>query len=252
MKNTGSKPWQKSSHRLQAIGPTPLVWGSSVRDMDNSTQVDPEAFPGINDTATFTFTFDIPQAPGNYAFVWKMIEQGIAGDPFFEQATAQVAITVIDTTPPTAPSNLNGGNLTTNSLRLNWTASVENGPTLSYDVYRKINGVMTLVGNTTSTWWDFSGLVSGDTYTFRVIAKDGVGLTGTSADKDITTVYDPNLDNDGDTVANGIEDQLGLNRNDASDVRVFTYTYDKINQLKRGPGGQYNKDAEGNIKEVRP
>jgi len=63
---------------------------------------------------------------------------------------------------------------------------------------------------------------------------------------------DPKADEDGDGVSNGVELSLGLDPYDPTDVNVQVFEYDKTNQLKRGPGGQYNKDAEGNIQEVRP
>jgi hypothetical protein len=71
-------------------------------------------------------------------------------------------------------------------------------------------------------------------------------------DANFTVGLIANIDEDGDGVNNGLEDQLNLNPYDPANVQVFHYTYDKINQLLTGPGGQYKKDLEGNIKEVRP
>jgi Immunoglobulin domain len=66
------------------------------------------------------------------------------------------------------------------------------------------------------------------------------------------TALDPNADSDGDGVINSVELALGLNPLDPNDVKVDTYEYDKNNQINKGPGGRYpNKDAEGNIQEVR-
>lgn len=257
MKNTGQTLWEKvdaqlnTPHRLGSVGTDAAQWGTSRRDLPVA-QIDPEPFPGTNDTATFSFTFNIPQKPRTYSFQWQMLEDGVPGDPFFGQLTPAVTITVLDTTPPTAPTNLSVANLGTTSFRLNWTASVENGPTLSYDVFRTINGVTTPVGNTSNTFIDVTGLASGLTYTMKVVAKDGVGLTTASQTLNVMTIFDPNADNDSDGVTNGVELSLGLNPNDPTDVRVFNFTYDKINQLKTGPGGTYQKDAEGNIKKAGP
>lgn len=257
--NTGNKPWQNpdtafgSPHRLGAIGIHHDRWGANRRDM-TETWVDPQSFPSSDDTAHFNFSFPIPLTPGVYYFQWKMLEEGVAGDPFFETATPSVTVTVIDTTPPTAPSNLSASNIATTSFRLNWTAATDNGPVLSYDLYRTVSGVMTWMGNTTDTWWDFAGLSSGVTYGVKVVAKDGANppLSADSATIQVTTAYDPAADNDGDGVTNGLEMELGLNPSDPGDVRVFLFDYDRIHQLVDGPGGTYAPDAEGNIEEVQP
>ncbi|MBI3886999.1 MAG: VCBS repeat-containing protein [Opitutae bacterium] len=224
MRNTGNKPWEKQDsnfntpHRLGAIGPNHTDWGATRREMAEAL-VDPQTFPSPNDTATFTFTFSIPQTPGPHTFQWKMLEDGVAGDPFFEAATTAVTVNVVDTIPPTAPSSLTASLVTPTSFRLNWTASVENGPVLSYDVYRTISGVPTLLGNTTNTFYDVTGLQPRVAYTVKVVAKDGASpvLTTESGSLTITTPADPNADDDGDGIPNGWEQQYGLNLDSAAD-----------------------------------
>lgn len=66
----------------------------------------------------------------------------------------------------------------------------------------------------------------------------------------ISTIY-AGADSDGDGVDSTTELMLGLDPLNPADVRVFNYTYDKANQLKIGPGGEYMKDAEGNVKKVQ-
>lgn len=66
-----------------------------------------------------------------------------------------------------------------------------------------------------------------------------------------TLASDATADPDGDKVSNLIEYRLGLAPHDATDANVQTFTYDKTNQLIRGPGGEYGKDEEGNIQSIQ-
>lgn len=104
---------------------------------------------------------------------------------------------------------------------------------------------------------------SGETFTGWIIvfgsgsfadpAASSTTFTLGASDATIAATYSTGeLDSDGDGVSDAVEIMLGLNPYDPSDVNVYRYEYDKINQLERGPGGQYKKDAEGNIKETRP
>ena len=89
-------------------------------------------------------------------------------------------------------------------------------------------------------------------YVIRAEYPGDANYTSAIKDASFTVSLDPNADDDGDGVSNSLETALGLNPYDPADVSVSIYTYDKINQLKTGPGGQYIKDAEGNIKQVLP
>lgn len=79
------------------------------------------------------------------------------------------------------------------------------------------------------------------TTTFTMMASDATVVATYSYAGD---------DTDLDGVSNTVEVLLGLNPNDPTDVNVHRYNYDRINQLKSGPGGQYGKDEEGNIRSV--
>jgi hypothetical protein len=120
MQNTGNKLWEKidsqfqTPHRLGPVGSTPTAWGVALRDMTGN-QVDPVSLSSTNNTATFTFTFAIPQVPNTYKFQWKMLEEGVVGDPYFGAATPEVTVTVIDTTPPSVPAGFSVTNLTPTS-----------------------------------------------------------------------------------------------------------------------------------------
>jgi hypothetical protein len=87
-------------------------------------------------------------------------------------------------------TNLTTASITQTSLTLNWNASVSTD-VASYDVY---NGA-TLLGNTTSTTYNVTGLSSGTNYTFTVKAKDasnniasGTSVSTTTVPADVTNL----------------------------------------------------------------
>jgi len=84
--------------------------------------------------------------------------------------TATQSMTFPDTIPPTKPTNLT---LTPGlkSIALQWTASTDNVGVAGYYVYRGSS----LIATVTSTTYTATGLVSGDKYSFHVIAFDAAG-----------------------------------------------------------------------------
>ncbi|MFK5959597.1 MAG: fibronectin type III domain-containing protein [Lutibacter sp.] len=75
---------------------------------------------------------------------------------------------VIDIIPPTAPTNLQGDNITKTSLDLTWTASTDNVGVTAYILYR--NGINYVA--TTSTTYTITGLNFNTNYNFKISAKD--------------------------------------------------------------------------------
>lgn len=78
-----------------------------------------------------------------------------------------------DTTPPSVPTNVQVGTVTTNSVSLGWTGSMDaESGVASYRVYR--NGQ--LVGSPTANNYVDTGLQPSTTYNYKVAAVNGVGL----------------------------------------------------------------------------
>ncbi len=75
--------------------------------------------------------------------------------------------------PPTQPTNLAAGTITTNSVALAWTASTSSAGVTGYNILR--NGVK--VGTSTTTSYTDSGLAGSTTYSYTVTAYDGRGNT---------------------------------------------------------------------------
>ncbi|WP_353150563.1 endonuclease [Chryseobacterium sp.] len=94
----------------------------------------------------------------------------------------------VDTTPPTAPTNVTASNPTFNSMSVSWTAATDNIGVTSYQVYANGSLKSTVSGTTTST--TVTGLSPLTSYSFYVIAKDASGnsspqsniATGTTLD----------------------------------------------------------------------
>ena len=92
-----------------------------------------------------------------------------------------------DTEAPTAPANLAASNITMTSIDLDWDASTDNVGVTGYDVYQ--NG--SLLTNTANTYYNVSGLTSGTSYSYYVIAKDAVDNESDASNTvNITTLTD--------------------------------------------------------------
>jgi C1A family cysteine protease/chitodextrinase/putative hemolysin len=92
-----------------------------------------------------------------------------------------------DTEDPTVPSNFVSSNITMTSVDLDWNASTDNVGVIGYDVYQ--NG--SLLTATTNTYYNVSGLNSGASYSYYVIAKDAIGNeSAASVTVNITTLTD--------------------------------------------------------------
>ncbi|HEY0497542.1 MAG TPA: cellulose binding domain-containing protein [Kutzneria sp.] len=78
---------------------------------------------------------------------------------------------VVDTTPPSAPSNLRAGTVTTSGVALSWSGSTDNIGVTGYDVYRGTTKALTIAGTTATV----TGLAPSTQYTFTVRAHDLAG-----------------------------------------------------------------------------
>lgn len=88
-----------------------------------------------------------------------------------EDYTVTIGSSAADTTAPTAPTSLTASGTTQTSTTLSWNASSDNVGVIGYDVYRS----STLIGSTTSTSANVTGLTAATTYSFTVRAKDAAG-----------------------------------------------------------------------------
>ncbi len=77
----------------------------------------------------------------------------------------------VDTQKPTKPGKANAYNIAKHSFSVSWDPATDNSRISSYDVF--LDGV--LQGNTENTYFNFSGLEAGQTYSVTVVAIDPSG-----------------------------------------------------------------------------
>lgn len=92
-----------------------------------------------------------------------------------------------DNEAPTAPANLIDANITMTSVDLSWDAATDNVGVTGYQVYQ--NG--SLITTTSNTYYNVTGLNSGTSYTYYVIAEDAAGNESAQSNTiNITTLTD--------------------------------------------------------------
>jgi chitodextrinase len=77
---------------------------------------------------------------------------------------------VLDTTPPTAPTNATSSNVTSSQVRLTWTAAMDNVTVTAYNIYR--NGVYFGTANAMAAVFTARLLSANTEYTFTIRAVD--------------------------------------------------------------------------------
>ncbi|WBX71258.1 GEVED domain-containing protein [Tenacibaculum retecalamus] len=94
-----------------------------------------------------------------------------------EDYTVVIGNSQADTTAPTAPTSLSASSVAQTTLSLNWSASTDNVAVTGYDVYQG----STLLGSTTGTSTNITGLTAATAYNFSVRAKDAADNVSASS-----------------------------------------------------------------------
>jgi hypothetical protein len=87
----------------------------------------------------------------------------------------------IDTSAPTAPTNLTATAASSSQINLSWTAATDNTAVTNYQITRN-GAVIATVGNVTS-YNNNSGLSANTLYTYSVLAIDGAGNQGPASNQ---------------------------------------------------------------------
>ena len=142
--------WTASSDNLGVAGYRVYRNGSLVVSPAGTSYSD----TGLTEATSYRYTVTATDAAGN--------------------ASAQcgaVAVSTLDATVPSVPSNLQGTAASASQINLTWTASTDNVAVTGYRVYR--NGSQ--VGTTASTSYSDTGLTEITSYSYTVAAYDAAG-----------------------------------------------------------------------------
>jgi chitodextrinase len=141
--------WRPSSDDVGVTGYDVYRNGTKIANTTGTSYAD----SGVVQGKTYRYKVDAYDAAGNVS-----------------AKTAALSVTYPDTTPPSAPTNLK---LTPGYKRIamSWKASVDNIGVAGYYIYRNGRKIATVSG----TNYTDTGLVSGNTYKYYVIAYDAAG-----------------------------------------------------------------------------
>jgi large repetitive protein len=143
----------------------------------------------LHDSASGTQYVDASTPAGTWHY--RVVAKDSAGNR--SQPSAEVSAVVVDTTAPSAVSDLDT-TVTGASVKLAWTAATDNGAVASYAVHRSATagftpGAGTLRGTTADTTFVDEPVTTGTWY-YRVIATDTAGNVGAASDEVSAVVSD--------------------------------------------------------------
>lgn len=174
-----------------------VVWSNvrnfrlgAVNDSDpfttfNRVNISGEVRPG--QTYTFNFQMTAPAA-GDYVSDWRMVRDGVTWFGPTLTKNIQVNPNVVDTQPPSIPTNLTAIATGPNSVQLNWTASFDNIGVAGYDIRR--DG--TIIGSSDTNSYTDNTALPLTTYTYQVRARDFTpNYSGFSSPAVVTTPPGP-------------------------------------------------------------
>jgi chitodextrinase len=141
-----------------------------------------------------TQSITIPNTPGTTN---RIMVKG-SGHIFFDISNVNFTITAgsTDTIAPTAPTLVASGTTQTSTV-LSWSGATDNVSVTGYDVYKG----NVLLGSTTSTSYNVSGLTASTAYTFKVRAKDAAGNVSLDSNVVNVTTLAPAADTTAPTAA---------------------------------------------------
>ena len=132
---------------------------------------------------------DTGLAPGGYYY--KVAAEDAAGN--ISIASNEAPATILDTTPPSAPSSLGTG-VVGSTVSLSWSAATDNVGVVRYDVYRGTSAGFTptsgnRIAQPSVTSYTDSGLVAG-TYYYKVTAEDAAGNVSAASNEASAAIPD--------------------------------------------------------------
>lgn len=161
-----SLSWTASTDNVGVTGYT-VSYGSLSVSVSNPNAV----ISGLTPDTNYTFTITAKDAKGNQSAASAPLT--VKTDPMGSGG---------DTTPPTAPGNLQVTGKSATSVILSWSASSDNVGVTGYTVSYGANAA-----NVTATTASITGLTPNTNYVFTVTAKDAAGNVSTGTSVQVTT-----------------------------------------------------------------
>lgn len=128
----------------------------------------------IDNTAPYTATWDSHSVTGGTGYTLSATATDTAGN------TKTATITVnIDNTAPSAPTNFRSTGNSLTSISLAWNASTDNIGVAGYRISRNGTTITTTAGTAVS--FNDTSLTSSTSYTYTIVALDGVGNASAAA-----------------------------------------------------------------------
>ncbi len=124
---------------------------------------------GITSSTTYTVTGLSPST--GYTFSVYAYDSQSNSSPQSNSVNATTQAPIVDTTPPSVPTNLSANAISSSQINLSWTASTDNVGVTGYDIYR--GGVQ--IGTSATNGYSDSGLAASTQYTYTVSAYDASG-----------------------------------------------------------------------------
>jgi len=129
---------------------------------------------------------------------------------------------VVDTTPPTSPTNLVASGTTGSQTTLTWTAATDNNVVSNYLIYKDGAQISTTIGTVLTTV--VNGLSTNTTYSFYVKAQDdNNNVSPASNTVNVTTTNVPSY--------------CTINSNSTADERIQRVQFGTIDNSSTGTGG---------------
>lgn len=149
---------------------------------------------GTSTTAPYSYSWDTKTATDAAHSLTAKAYDAAATPNVATSAAVNVTVDNSDRTPPSAPANLRSTGNTYTSVALAWDASTDNVGVTGYRLSR--NGTVVYTG--TALAFDDTGLTSGTSYTYTVVAVDAANnvssATTISASSKVQKVGDVNAD----------------------------------------------------------
>ncbi|AOW20092.1 fibronectin type III domain-containing protein [Urechidicola croceus] len=195
---------------------TDLSWSAST---DNVAVTDYEVFQdavSIGNTGGTT-TFNIDNLTPGTSYDYTVFAEDAAGNVSLVSNTETVT-TLADTEAPSTIVDLIASNTDETSTDLSWSASTDNVGVTGYEIFQDTG----IIGTTSTTTFDVSGLSPNTSYDFTVFALDGSGNSSLVSNiVNITTLADTEA-------PSTITDLLSSNITDTSTDLSWTASTDNI------------------------